>query len=140
MNCPSCNASCGDDQSVCYRCGTPLTTNPQSNYQQQYSYNPTPVQVNNPDSGLAMGLGITSLVCTLFSCLCGCLGSIPGLICGIIGLVISIRCRKATTVSGASDSKATTGMVTSIIALCLCGLSCIGSLITVGMTFFEELL
>jgi hypothetical protein len=96
--------------------------------QSQYSGSPASIQMNNPDSNLAMVLGILSLVGTLLSCVCGCLGSVPAIVCGIIGLVISIRCRKVAKASGCSDGKATAGMVMSIIGLALCALSCIGSL------------
>lgn len=165
MNCPNCNTPCAEDQKICFSCGTPLSADAQPTYHQQpvgngfvcsdnkrqdygsidfsgnqqSSYIPTPVQMNNPDSILAMCLGIASLVFTLFSCICGCLGSVPALICGIVGLVIAIKCRKAAAAAGLSDGKATAGMVTSIIGLCLCALSCVGSLFTVGLTLFEDI-
>lgn len=168
MNCPTCNAPISEGQTQCNCCGAPLTAEAQAAAQYigsnnntggyapndygnttnampfdicngPHQYTPEPIQMNNPDSTLALVLGIVSLVGTLLSCVCGCIGSIPALICGIIGLVISIRCRKIAAASGCTDGKATAGMVTSIIGLCLCGLSCLGSLGTVIWTFFTEL-
>lgn len=167
MNCPSCSTPVDEGQTHCHCCGTPLNADPQAQAayqqasdagfsvsdnrrgdygsvdfvgnQQSYTSTPTYMQSNNPDSTLAMVLGIVCLVCTLFSCICGCLGSVPAIICGIIGLVISIRCRKAAKFSGCSDGKATAGMVTSIIGLVLCTLSCIGSIASAGLILSEDI-
>lgn len=165
MNCPTCNAPIAEGQTQCSCCGMALTQQAQAaaqymgsanNYCQNDNNNtsaaapfdmcngnnpyiPAQPQESNADSTLALVLGIVSLVGTLLSCVCGCLGSLPALICSIIGLVIAIRCRKMAAAAGYSDGKATAGMVTSIIGLCLCGLSCVSSLGIAVWTFFTEL-
>lgn len=76
----------------------------------------------------AFVLGILALL----SCFTG-IGSIFGLIMGIIGMVLGNRARKA--LPRAESGLATAGWICSIIAVSLCGLAFIAAMFFLGSIF-----
>ena len=82
---------------------------------QQYTY-----QNNVPGSpqGSAKGLGIAGMVCGIVSIVLS-IYIVSGFIVGILGLIFSIISKKKSAEQGVRNSKATIGLVLSIIGLAI---------------------
>ena len=67
------------------------------------------------------GLAIAGLVFGIVSCVCcwAGYGAIAGIICGIVGLVLSINAQKSYKALGQTNGMATAGLILSIIGLVL---------------------
>ena len=112
----------------------PNVQTPQQNYQaQQYPqpYDPNAYGANygyqqyfyqnnipNAPRGSAKGLGIAGMVCGIVS-IVSSLYIFSGFIAGILGLIFSIVSKKKSAEQGVSNSKATVGLILSIIGLAI---------------------
>ena len=112
MLCPTCGSYCEDHAQQCPVCGNEL------NAQQ-----PVTEAVNDPivttqapvkKSKASLVLGIIALAdAATLGCLCSCLGSFPGIVCAIIGLILGLKEKKVNPDNGANN----TGVVLCIVAL-----------------------
>lgn len=135
MICPNCGAEAGTG-AFCTSCGAKMPENTQPVYQAPQNtygnpnmnpvpaynpYNAAPVQPKKSGaSTAALVLGIVGVAGnTILGCLCGCLGSMPTIICAIIGLVLGIKAKNEAAARGETDSKAKTGVILCIVALVL---------------------
>jgi len=95
-----------------------------------------PVQRDVPNAMGALVLGIISLVCTVI--LWCCYGFIPGLISGVIGLILGVMAQKAYKENPAlytekSYKNAKAGKIMSLISLILCVLLILVAIIFIIM-------
>lgn len=67
-------------------------------------------------SGLVLTMGIISCAVNLQLGLCGCLGTLPGLVCAIIGLIFGFKNRR-TYQPGEKDAKNKVGLILCFVAL-----------------------
>lgn len=141
MFCPSCGSQCADDAQFCPDCGCSLAqTQPEQinsdsfgtdpgcnsnpNYSSIPSSNPNPGYNANPvnpapkkNSTVVLVLGIVATVINSgLGCLCGCLGSIPGIVCAIIGLVLGFKAKKQYA-PGEKDKKNDIGVILCFVSL-----------------------
>lgn len=67
------------------------------------------------------GLAIAGLIFGIAACVCcwAGYGAIAGIVCGIVGLILSIKAKKSYTEIGQKSGMATIGMVLSIVGLAL---------------------
>ena len=141
MFCPNCGKQCEDSAQFCANCGasfTQTTAQPEASVVNEtpaapdYGYNPNPGYIPNTgynpnqpyapapekrNSTAVLVLGIVATVINLgLGCLCGCLGSIPGIVCAIIGLVLGFK-NKKTYAPGESDKKNDIGVILCFVSL-----------------------
>ncbi len=116
-------------------------------------YNPNPAGGYNSNGGFVPNPGapvakrystavlVLGIVATLINsglgCLCGCLGSIPGVICAIIGLVLGFKGKK-TYAPGEKDKKNDIGIILCFVALgILVVVSILNAILGAGMAMYE---
>lgn len=98
---------------------------------------PQPVKPDNTPV-ITIILGAIGLAFnTILNCLCGCLGSFPGFICAVIGLVLGIMAMKKVPAGQKADSKLIIGLVLCGVAL---GLGILVAIINgvLGATLYSE--
>lgn len=138
--CPSCGHSFPQEQSVVensnYNTETVVMANepvnynpnPADGYNAGYNtnsntaggYNPNPVTppaAPKKNGTVVLVLGIVATVINSgLGCLCGCLGSLPGLVCAIVGLVLGFKAKKEYA-PGEKDKKNDIGVILCFVAL-----------------------
>ncbi|MBQ3284669.1 MAG: DUF4190 domain-containing protein [Ruminococcus sp.] len=67
------------------------------------------------------GLAIAGLIFGIAACVCcwAGYGAIAGIVCGIVGLILSILAKKSFTAIGQKSGMATAGLILSIVGLVL---------------------
>ena len=80
------------------------------------------------------GLAITGLILGIAACVCcwAGYGAIAGIVCGIVGLILSINAKKSYTAIGQKSGMATAGLILSIIGLILSVIMLIACVICIG--------
>lgn len=103
-------------------------TNPSEDYSASHIAVPNPTTGNNSDPGntpvkpkkdgsVVLVLGVVATVINSgLGCLCGCLGSLPGLVCAIIGLVMGFKAKKQYA-PGETDKKNDIGVILCFVSL-----------------------
>ncbi len=138
--CPSCGHSFPQEQPVAdnsvYNAETVVmpsepvsfNANPADSYNAGYNANPNPAGGYNPNpvtssaapkknGTIVLVLGIVATVINSgLGCLCGCLGSLPGLVCAIVGLVLGFKAKKEYA-PGEKDKKNDIGVILCFVAL-----------------------
>ena len=131
MFCSNCGTNCPDNVNNCPNCGAPVgqpqNQAPQTPYGQQmpyygqqtpYGYG-VPTQPKNAKAVLVLGI-VALVICASTGCLCGllfgCLGSLPGIVCAIISIVLGSNAKKELA-PGVENKNVKTGMLLSYIAL-----------------------
>lgn len=91
-------------------------------------YNSNPANGYNPNPGnppaepkktgtIVLVLGIVATVINAgLGCFCGCLGSIPGIVCAIVGLVMGFKAKKEYA-PGEKDKKNDIGVILCFVSL-----------------------
>ena len=128
MFCPNCGAQCDNSAAHCPNCGAVISQtadgaayNSPSVAAPNYGYNPNPgynaaSAAPKRSSTAVLVLGIVAIVINLgLGCLCGCLGSIPGIVCGIVGLVLGFK-NKKTYAPGETDKKNDNGVILCFVS------------------------
>ena len=128
MVCPNCGNQCNDDAQFCTNCGASVAAaaaeEPVVETVAEVVEEATPVceaEVVNPapkkESIITLILGIAALVINSgLGCFCGCLGSFPGIVCAIIGLVLGFKERK-NYAEGEKNKKNEIGIILCFVAL-----------------------
>ena len=129
MLCNICGHECADDASFCPKCGKSFAPKTQEPIAGSEEIAETPINtdyVNNAEvvetqpkqqSKLVLILGIVALaVNATLGCLCGCLGSLPGIACAIVGIVMGMK-EKQNYAPGEKNKNTETGLILCYVAL-----------------------
>lgn len=145
MLCPNCGNQCKDDAQFCTNCGAAIAAaaaeEPVVETVAEPVVEATPVcetEVVNSEpkkeSIITLILGIAAVVINSgLGCLCGCLGSFPGIVCAVIGLVLGFKERK-NYVDGVKNKKNEIGIILCFVALGLVVVFTILNTILGGLT------
>ena len=127
MFCPGCGSSYEEGAKFCPRCGKDLREEQpaaeQANKLEKFTdfgveTNPVIEEpVSEKKSVAAFVLGIVAVMLNSgLGCLCGCLGSLPGMICAISGLILGFK-EKSNLAPGSKNVLNTIGIILCFVAL-----------------------
>ena len=132
--CPSCGRTLSQESPVFSDAASvPSQTTDAPNVPSENTFNPNPAGGYDPNayystpftpsaepqkSGTAvLVLGIVATVINSgLGCLCGCLGSLPGLVCAIIGIVLGFKAKKEYA-PGETNKKNDAGVILCFVSL-----------------------
>ena len=110
MNCPNCNAELQPGATFCTNCGTAIAAEQAV----------VPAQDPGKGQGVAsLILGIAGLALPVLCGWCYGTGSLLGIICSIIGLIMGSNALKASAAAGFQNGSAKAGKICSLIGVIL---------------------
>ena len=133
MFCPTCGAPCNEGDKACPYCGYTFENAQTAPAEPVIVVEETaPVAPKKPNNTVLI-LGIVSVLINAgLGCTCACLGSLPGIACAIIGLILANKEKKENP--GVENKNTKIGTILCYVALALAVINTIINAIAGGMS------
>ncbi len=145
MVCKNCGMENAEDFAFCAGCGAALTADdaaPEATTVPEYTYEADAFEDTTPATDPGKVFGIIALICGIVAvlvclgctCVCGCLGSLPGILCGVAAIVLGVIGMNKSKAAGYKNTLGVVGMILGIVGLAVFLLCTIVNMVIGGVS------